>query len=191
MGSAQRPGKIVAAFAVATAALAGGLVLLPVWRAPAAETAGPPAAVSGFERFIAEAQPACREKPAAACIVLGWEFADRNRDLKIGADELAALRQEFYAWSEWRRPRMGERDRAVLAVAKLVARSLDLPEIVAGYDSDGDGALTPQELLADVALDDRPLGEILLDREAVDWNALSRRLGAAAPLLGALSAPAK
>ena len=40
---------------------------------------------------------------------------------------------------------------------------------------------------SDLHLDGRPLGEILSDSKAVDWDALRGRLGALAPALGPLT----
>ena len=47
--------------------------------------------------------------------------------------------------------------------------------------------MSREELLSDLRLDGRPLGEILGDSKAVDWDALRDRLGAMAPALGALT----
>ena len=51
------------------------------------------------------------------------------------------------------------------------------------YDTNGDGTLSKEELLADVQLDQRPLPQVLADPKSVDWNKLASRAGAAAPLL--------
>ncbi|MBT5416279.1 MAG: hypothetical protein HOK81_16890, partial [Rhodospirillaceae bacterium] len=61
-----------------------------------------------------------------------------------------------------------------------------IDDIVTSYDADGDGKLTQAEALADVTLDDRPLGSLLLDPDAVDREAFANRLGAAAPFMKGL-----
>ncbi|MCE3247903.1 MAG: hypothetical protein K0R41_1728, partial [Geminicoccaceae bacterium] len=55
--------------------------------------------------------------------------------------------------------------------------SIGLERLHALYDADQDGLLSRSELLADVRLDERPLGEVLLDPAAVDHRAVARRLG--------------
>jgi hypothetical protein len=51
------------------------------------------------------------------------------------------------------------------------------------YDTNRDGALTKEEALADIRLDQRPLPQVLSDPNAVDWRRLTDRAGMAAPLL--------
>src|SRR3546814_14392134 len=58
-----------------------------------------------------------------------------------------------------------------------------LPSLFDNRDADGDGRMTRGELLADVQLDERPLGDVLLDPEAVDRSAVAGRVGRLAPFL--------
>jgi hypothetical protein len=58
-----------------------------------------------------------------------------------------------------------------------VVDGVGIERLHALYDQDGDGLVDRDELLADVRLDERPLGEVLLDREAVDRVAIAARLG--------------
>jgi hypothetical protein len=51
------------------------------------------------------------------------------------------------------------------------------------YDTNRDGALTKEEALADIRLDQRPLPQVLSDPNSVDWRRLTDRAGMAAPLL--------
>ena len=48
--------------------------------------------------------------------------------------------------------------------------------------------MSRKELLADVTLDERPLGEVLLDDKAVDRAAVAQRLGSLSPMLEGLLA---
>ena len=146
-------------------------------------------AVISFDRFIMEAGPLCRDAPAPDCVTLGWRFADLDGNGRLQIDELFSLKGTFEAWAVWKKPQLKERERAILAIARLALRLVDLEAVFAGYDTDGDGTLRPGELLADVRLDDRPLGDILLDSNSTDWAAIARRLGPAATLFGALGVP--
>ena len=101
---------------------------------------------------------------------------------ETGGAEVGASR----SWFAWRQASLTKRERSALALGLFVADSVGLENLLAGFDADGDGQLTRAELLADVRLDQRPLGEILSDPTAVDRDAVARRLGAAAPFLGAL-----
>src|SRR3546814_10279771 len=58
-----------------------------------------------------------------------------------------------------------------------VVDSAGLPGLLTSYDANGDDRLTKAELLADVKLDDRPLGKVLTDERAVDRKRFSQRLG--------------
>ena len=55
--------------------------------------------------------------------------------------------------------------------------SIGLDYLHAAYDADHDGLISRSELLADVHLDERPIGTVLLDPGAVDHAAIARRLG--------------
>ena len=58
-----------------------------------------------------------------------------------------------------------------------VVDAVGLDYLFAVYDTDGDGLISRSELLADVRLDERPIGTVLLDPQALDHAAIGRRLG--------------
>ena len=148
----------------------------------------PPPAVAGFERFFQQAQPTCSFDSSLRCVELGFSYADRDGDGRLTQVELDALQADFGSWAQWKSPEMTKRERTSVALGSYAVQAIGLENFIAAYDDDADGALSRQELLADVTLDQRPLGQVLQDPEAVDWAAVQRRLGPAAPLLGALSA---
>ena len=75
---------------------------------------------------------------------------------------------------------------AMLALGLWMTSIVGIEDLVASYDMDGDGRLTRDEALADVTLDERPLGSVLQDPDSVDREAFATRLGAAAPFLKGL-----
>lgn len=140
-------------------------------------------AVLAFDRLIAFAAPLCRAEPAERCVDLGFQFADDDGDRGISLGELRRVRDALEAWASWRRPRLARDERAGIAFGLALVDAVGLEALLASYDQDNDGRLDRAELLADLRLDERPLGEILLDPAAVDRAAVARRMGRLAPLL--------
>ena len=130
-----------------------------------------------FERFMEVGRPLCSEQPARACVALAWSFADRDGDQTLSVAELAAIRDELESWALRHRERLTTPEQSGLALGLMLVDSLGLERLHALYDTDGDGAVSRSELLADVRLDQRPLADILLDPAAVDRGAIARRLG--------------
>jgi hypothetical protein len=140
-------------------------------------TPGPGREVLGFDRFVAASTPVCLHRPAAACVEVGWAFADRDADQGLSVVELEEVRDRLRAWAHWRADDLHATERSLLALGFLVVDGLGIERLHGLYDQDGDGLVDRDELLADVRLDERPLGEVLLDREAVDRAAIAARLG--------------
>jgi hypothetical protein len=138
---------------------------------------GPGRDVLGFDRFVAASGPVCLHLPAAACVETGWAFADRDEDQRLSLVEVEKVRDELRAWTQWRADELHPTERSLLALGFVVVDGLGLERLHAVFDQDGDGLVDRAELLADVRLDERPLGEVLLDREAVDRAAIAARLG--------------
>ena len=149
--------------------------------------AAPSEAVAAFDAFVRAAAPTCLSRPAATCVDTGWTFADRDRDQGLTPAEFAGLRQDLQDWFQWRAPELTPRERNTLTFALFFVDSIGMDQIVAGFDGNGDGRVTRAELLADVTLDERPLGEVLLDPAAVDRPAVIRRFGPVAALLPELA----
>jgi hypothetical protein len=138
---------------------------------------GPARSVLAFDRFVAASTPVCLHRPAASCVEVGWAFANRNEDQGLSVVELEEVRDELRAWAHWRADDLHATERSLLALGFVVVDGLGMERLHALYDQDGDGLVDRGELLADVRLDERPLGEVLLDREAVDRAAIAARLG--------------
>jgi hypothetical protein len=149
----------------------------------AATASEPPPDVLAFDRFVTVSDPVCQHQPAGDCVDLGFAFADADGDGRLSVAELEALHHQIQAWSEWRRPELSTFEARSIGLGLWVVNTLGVPALLSLYDEDQDDHLTRAELLADMRLDERPLGEVLLDPDAVDRQSIARRLGALAPLL--------
>ncbi len=164
-------------------ALALGVALGMLCRSAAAQ------AVDGraFEQFMQASRPVCVEQPGGVCVGLALGFADADGDQALSLDEMAAIRRELGDWALRHRDELSPPERSSLALGLLLADSLGLEQLHGLYDADGDGLVSRAELLADVTLDQRPLGETLLDPAAVDRAAIARRLGVPPALIESIA----
>ena len=177
-------------------AIAAGLLALVAAGAPLAaqeaqedQPVQPSAAARAFAAFLGQASPLCLSQAARRCVEAGWRFADRDRDARVSPAELEAVRQELRAWLSWQDNGIRPHEKRAVLLGLMVVETLGLPRLVESYDADGDGALSRAELLSDVRLDERPLGEVLSDSSAVDWGSLRTRLGALTPAIQNLAPP--
>jgi hypothetical protein len=152
------------------------LALIAAGSLPTAWAAAEPPIVA-FDRFVAESDPVCRFRRATACVDLAWRFADTDADQGLSLEELEALRAELEVWAIWRQAELAENERSGIALGLWLVDSIGLEYLHAAYDANGDGLISRSELLADVQLDERPIGAVLLDPAAVDHVAIARRLG--------------
>jgi hypothetical protein len=135
------------------------------------------APVVAFDRFVTSSNPVCQFDPAEACVDLAWRFADTNHDDGLSIEELEAVRADLEVWAIWRQADLAAQERSGIAMGLWLVDAVGLEYLHAAYDADGDGLISRAELLADVHLDDRPIGAVLLDPDAVDHAAIGRRLG--------------
>jgi hypothetical protein len=163
--------------------LTASLLLTTGSAAWAAGIEPPTPAVQRFERFIRASGPICQFQAAAHCVDAGWRYADINRDGGLSLVELRNVRESLRAWTGWRGDSLKTNERAAIAFGLWLSKLIGLKTFIRGYDADGDGLLSYDELLADIRLDERPLGEVLSDRTAVDRKAVARRLGPMGTLL--------
>ena len=83
----------------------------------------------------------------------------------------------------WRDDSLTTQERIAIALGLWIVDTVGFKGLIESYDADGDRLVSRSELLADVRLDERPLGRVLLDAEALDREAIKRRLGSLAPLI--------
>jgi hypothetical protein len=80
-------------------------------------------------------------------------------------------------------------ERSSVAVALMILKSAGMPQIFAGFDSNGDGGIDRAEMFQDFRIDRRPFGAIVRDRKSVDWSAFARRFGKVGGLINGLVPP--
>lgn len=144
--------------------------------------------VLAFDMFMTQSSPICQTQASQRCIDAGWRYADSNGDKTLSLAEVQAVRAVMGDWLAWKEG-ITPREKANLAMGFLVIDSAGLPVLFAGFDSNGDGKLTQAELLADVRLDERPLGVVLTDETAVNRQRFSQRLGPLSKLAEAMMQP--
>jgi hypothetical protein len=154
--------------------LLSGLLTLVV--AGSAQAAAEPPIVA-FDRFVSESNPVCQSRRAADCVARAWSFADEDGNGGLSLKELEALRADLEVWAIWRQAELAAHERSGIAFGLWLVDSIGLDYLHAAYDADDDGLISRSELLADVHLDERPIGTVLLDPAAVDHAAIARRLG--------------
>jgi hypothetical protein len=162
---------------VVLAFLSGALLAAGSPAAGTARAAAPEPPIVAFDRFIAESNPVCQLGRAADCVDLAWRFADADGNQGLSVDELQAIRTDVEVWAIWRQADLAAHERSGIAMGLWLVDVVGLEYLHAAYDSDGDGLISRIELLADVELDERPIGAVLLDPAAVDHAAIGRRLG--------------
>jgi hypothetical protein len=156
------------------ALLAGALAVLATSAAPAAAPEPP---IVAFDRFVSASNPVCQSGRAIDCVDLAWRFADTDGNQGLSLDELRVIRADVEVWAIWRQADLAAHERSGIAMGLWLVDALGLDYLHAAYDADGDGLISRSELLADVHLDERPIGAVLLDPQAVDHAAIGRRLG--------------
>ena len=165
---------------VACAGLALGAARSPAW---AITEEAPSIEVLAFERFIRATSPVCDRESSTLCFALAFDYADADADGALTMEEIRLIRDALDDWSAWRDGALTVKERNGIRLGLWLVDTVGLEALHESYDEDDDGAISREELLTDVALDDRPMAEVLLDPEAVDRAAVARRLGALSPFL--------
>ncbi|MEO1092732.1 MAG: hypothetical protein AAFX81_19080 [Pseudomonadota bacterium] len=161
-----------------------GLLLALVTHAAAADTVG-------FDRFVRYLGPLCNEAASTLCFEAAFAHVDSDGDRTLTVAELERVRGDLRAWSSEAGPSLPPAERNGIALGLWVVDTVGLAPLVAAYDVDGDGRLTPAEMTADVRLDDRRLAAVVRDPDSVDWASLRQRFGLLAGLLDPLAPPGR
>jgi hypothetical protein len=141
---------------------------------------------SAVQTFIRSASAACQRERAQACVDAGWKFAAKAPDRGLTLPDLQDLRRRVGSWFARYQNSMSAQERNSVALGLLVADGIGMPALHAAFDADRNGQVTKRELLADVALDDRPLGAVLSDAKSINRAGIARKLGLPAQYLEAL-----
>lgn len=158
--------------------------------AESADAAVPPKppspAVLAFDRFMAASSPVCSFEPSRRCVDMGWRFADKNHDGTLSLEEIKAVRAAFQDWMVWKGDAIPARSRTSVTLGLVIFDMIGTDKLFASLNTSHTGRLTRAELLADVRLDDRPLGQVLQDPKAVDREDLAKKIGAAGPVVNGM-----
>ena len=145
--------------------------------APAKPPAPPTPGAQALEKFVQSSAPTCQTQPSAKCVDLGWAYADTDKNGTLSLAEVEKIQADITAWHAWKGDTLTQRDRASFNMGLWAADRVGIANLFNSYDVNGDGKLTKTELLADVKLDQRPLGQVLADEKAVNRQQFAARLG--------------
>jgi Ca2+-binding EF-hand superfamily protein len=164
-----------------------GVASLPAFAGDvAAATQGPSRAVVAFDQFLKVSSPVCVNEPSGRCVDIGFAFADTDHDGKLSLAEIKSVRSSLQDWMAWKGDAVPAKQRTNIALGLIVLDIIGTDKLFASMNTSGTGKLTRAELLADVKLDNRPLGVVLQDPNSVDRKAIAAKLGRAAPVVGSL-----
>ena len=155
----------------------GGLALAAMLGAAAAPAL---AEEAGFDRAVRQLAGHCARGPATSCAARAFALIDANDDGVAEIEELQALDARLRVWAGANGAELHPMDLRALQLGFLLVDTIGIERGMMLYDDDGDGALSLEEMTADLALDGRPLPELVRSRELVDWPSLRRRFGATA-----------
>ena len=135
---------------------------------------------AGFDRAVRQLAGHCARSPATACAERAFALVDTDNDGVVVLEELQKLDARLRAWTAVNRDQLHPLDLRAVQLGFILADTIGIERAMLLYDDDGDGALSLDEMTADLVLDERPLPEIVQAREIVDWPSLRRRFGATA-----------
>lgn len=130
-----------------------------------------------LEKFVRASAAPCQTEASGRCVDLGWAYADRDKNGTLSLAEVETIRDQIVAWNAWKGDTLTPRERANFNMGLWASNSVGINNLFASYDVNGDGKLTKAELLADVTLDQRPLGVVLADEKSVNRQRFASRLG--------------
>jgi len=136
-----------------------------------------------FDRFIRSTAPFCMEKPSTDCAERNFAFLDADGDGALALEELEAAHERLLAWHEAHAAELAAVDRNALNLGLWIVGLVGVEQLFTAYDLDGSGGLSLEEATADLHLDDRPLPELVVSADAINWSGIKQRLGRAATFL--------
>lgn len=149
----------------------------------------PSEVVQAFDGLVRFAARVCQHEPARECVDVAFDYADADGSGGVTPAEGHRVRDAAAAWLAWQEERtaadggLTSRDRALAGFWLWLADTLGVDNLHAGYDENGDGAVTRAELLDGTDLDQRPMSEVLRDPAALDTLGVAERFGFLIPLL--------
>jgi Ca2+-binding EF-hand superfamily protein len=135
---------------------------------------------TAFDRTVRQLASHCARGPATACAARAFDLIDANDDGVAEIEELEKLDARLRVWTAANADELHPMDLRAVQLGFVLVDTIGIERGMMLYDEDGDGALSLEEMTADLVLDNRPLPEIVQAREIVDWPSLRRRFGATA-----------
>lgn len=135
---------------------------------------------AAFDRTIRQLAGACARGSSSACAERFFALADANGDGVADLEEIDRLNASMRVWTAANASSLDPLDLRALQLGFVLVDTIGIENGMYLYDEDGDGALSLEEASADFNLDDRPLPQLVQQRELVDWPAVRRRFGATA-----------
>jgi hypothetical protein len=148
-------------------------------------------AADPFESFIVGLRSTCARAPATSCVTAVNAFLDSDRSGRVEPDELESVRRMATSSIGKAGTTLNAVERSSIAVALMILKSAGMPQIFAGFDTNGDGGIDRKEMFQDFRIDRRPFGAIVRDPKSVNWTTFARRFGKAGGLITGLVPPAQ
>ncbi|HTI86893.1 MAG TPA: hypothetical protein VL966_09840 [Alphaproteobacteria bacterium] len=130
-----------------------------------------------LQTFIDESTIPCETQPAQTCVDLAWKFAVKNPREGLTVEDLQQLRNRLGSWYAVNRSILPPRAQMSLSLGMMLADGMGMDRLHAAFDTNHDGKVSQQELLADVKMDRRPLGQVLSDPNSVDRPKVAQKIG--------------
>jgi hypothetical protein len=146
-------------------------------------------AADPFESFIVGLRSTCARAPATRCTAAVSAFLDSDRNGKVEPDELEAASGMATASIGNTDGPLNATERSSVAVALMILKSAGMPQVFAGFDSNGDGGIDKAEMFQDLRIDRRPFGIIVRDPKSTNWSAFAQRFGKVGRLIKGLVPP--
>jgi len=153
------------------------LIAAGVLLAAAAAQSLPAYAQDSFAGFIVGLRDVCDQEPARICTQRVAAFLDSDNDSRISLEEFQNVHAQAKSAVKRRESSLSATEHNLISIGLLALPRANLAAIFARFDADADGGLSEDELFADFALDQRPLGKIIADPGGVDWKSFAARFG--------------
>ena len=135
---------------------------------------------AAFDQTIRRLAGACARDASSICAERFFDLADANADGVADKREIERLNAAMRVWTAANAQSLDPIDLRALQLGFVLVDTIGIGNGMYLYDEDGDGALSLAEASADFNLDDRPLPQLVQQRELVDWPSVRRRFGATA-----------
>ena len=135
---------------------------------------------AAFDQTIRKLAGVCAQAPSSTCAERFFALADADANGVADQGEIEQLNAAMRTWTAANAQSLDPVDLRALQLGFVLVDTIGIGNGMYLYDEDGDGALSFEEASADFNLDDRPVTQLVQQRELVDWPSVRRRFGATA-----------